>query len=259
MQHRTDTSGALAPPTHRHRMLTSTAQWRGSNHLRHSAFFGRLRDLALLQLCPAALSQPAKQQAPASCSASALHASCSTWSQHRPSGLAPGSITSKQQACSLPAATAAAAARLGSSSQASGRGLCTSGAPGLEPAAFSGQHGLRRSVRLQAVSERGHCGEDGLVKGAGVVRLLSSSPTQPHLTAGPVNCSPPESMALHLHVALLCATPFPGGKDNLTMKAQYRPVRAAISWSWNARWYCWHVDAFLENAVLKLLWRSKAV
>ena len=171
MQHRTETSGALAPPTHRHRMLISTAQWRASSHLRHSAFFGQLRDLALLRLCPAARSQPSKQQAPAFCSASALHRTCSTWSQHRPAGLAPGSIASKQSASSPPAAAAAAAARLGGSSQVPRRGLCTSSAPGLEPASFSGQHGLRRSVRLQAVPERGHCGEDGLVKGAGVVRL----------------------------------------------------------------------------------------
>ena len=171
MQHRADTSGALAPPTHRHRMLISTAQWRASSHLRHSAFFGQLRDLALLRLCPTALSQPSNQQAPASCSALALHARCSTWSQHGLAGLTSCSIASKQQAFGSPAAATGAAARLGGPSQVSGRGLCTSGVPGLEPASFSGQHGLRRSVRLQAVSERGHCGEDGLVKGAGVVRL----------------------------------------------------------------------------------------
>ena len=191
MQRRTDTSGALAPPTHRHRMLISTAQWRASSHLRHSAFFGRLRDLALLHLCPAALSRPSKQQAPASCSASALHASCSTWSQHRPAGLAPGSLASKQQACRLPVAAAAAAAWLGCFSSVSGRGLCTSSAPGLEPAAFSGQHGLRRSVRLQAVAERGHCGEDGLVKGAGVVRLPLNILTPANSDGGVCQSSPP--------------------------------------------------------------------
>lgn len=171
MQHRANKSGALAPSTHRHRMLRTTAQWRGSSQFRHSAFFGQLRDLVLLHLCPTALTQSSKQQASAFCSVSALHRSCSSWSQHRPADLTPCSITSKQQASSVPAATAAAAAQLICISQVSRRGLCTPGFPGLEAAAFSGQHGLRGSVRLQAVSERGHCGEDGLVKGAGIVRL----------------------------------------------------------------------------------------
>ena len=208
MQHRADSSSALAPPTHRHRMLSSTAQWRGSSHLRHSAFFGQLKDLALLRLCPTALDQSSKQQTSPFCSASVLHRSCGPWSQHCPAGLVSSSSISKQQASSLPAATAA---QLGCISQVSRRGLCTPSFPGLEAASISGQHGLRRSVRLQAISERGHCGEDGLVKGAGIVRLLPIPPTQPNLTAGCVNPFLLVLLAMHLHIALLCAEPSSNG------------------------------------------------
>ena len=59
------------------------------------------------------------------------------------------------------------------------RALTSRSFQGLEPAAFSAQHGLRKSVRLKAISDKGHCGEEGLVKGAGVVRTHASLATQP--------------------------------------------------------------------------------
>lgn len=161
--------GALAPRLHTHRMLACNAQWHGGRYLCHSLLFGQLRDYGVRHLRHIT---PSGTPLSVFCSAF-LHSSAhSIWLQNSQASAASAaacSVTSPRQAsCRAPAAIAS----LSFEGMHSGRAFTSTSFQGLEPAAFSAQHGLRRSVRLKAVSEKGHCGEDGLVKGAGVVRSL---------------------------------------------------------------------------------------
>ena len=155
--------GALAR-LQAHQMLASSAFLGSGTHLQHFRLIQQLRQHALgclHQLAPVILHKPPQ--------AATRSASLHSRSQQSCFQACQASIA----ACSLPAAQRACPA-VGTSCF---RGLHStslsgsSGFPWLEPAAASNQHGLRRSVRLKAAgeAEKGHCGEDGLVKGAGVV------------------------------------------------------------------------------------------
>jgi len=176
MRHSIPQAGALAPRGRAQEMPLTNAHWHLGRNLCNTVLHQPIRDHALRHLAPALL---CKNPQPAFCSAS-LHPSSSS----RPSYLLsqPGRAaesTPAQQLASFSACRAGSRTQLGGMSSGSHR--TSSSFAGLEPAAFSGQHGLRRSVRLKAISEHGHCGEDGLVKGAGVVCLLSVSYIAPHV------------------------------------------------------------------------------
>jgi hypothetical protein len=137
-----------------HKMLASSA-FRGSGiYLQQFPLMQQLRHHALNRLHQLAPTSPHKYPCAATRSTS-LH--------FRSFQACQASIA----ACSVPAAGHPCFRRLQSSSLSG-----SSGFPWLEPASTSNQHGLRRSVRLKALGapEKGHCGENGLVKGAGVVR-----------------------------------------------------------------------------------------
>ena len=156
--------GALAPRGQSHTMRSSSAHWRLGTQLCRQ-FSQPLRHLSR--------SEPSRIAKSASCSMrgpSSSHSSSTVPSQ-------PAFTPQQAHSTALGASAAVrSGSSLGSMFSASQRALTSSGFSGLEPAAYSGQHGLRRSVRLKAISEKGHCGEDGLVKGAGVVRTFPLSP-----------------------------------------------------------------------------------
>ena len=166
--------GALAPRRHTQTMPASNAQWRLGKQLCKHVLSQPLKHHP--QLRHLAQAVPCHRSQPAFCSATEHHSSHSSLP-----GLSQPvyRATARQQAGSMAVRAAAAASRtsLGGAFAASQRALTSSCFQGLEPASFSGQHGLRRSVRLKAVSEKGHCGEEGLVKGAGVVRIRSYNPS----------------------------------------------------------------------------------
>lgn len=173
--------GALAPRRQSQAMPASSVQWRLGKQLCKHLISRPLKHHAQLRHLSQAV--PAQPSQLAFCSATEHHISQSSL----PGPSQPVCrATAHQQARGM-ALRAAAAGRTPSGGMlaASHRALTSSSFPGLEPAAFSGQHGLRRSVRLKALSEKGHCGEEGLVKGAGVVCTLSS----PIYLPRPLPCS----------------------------------------------------------------------
>ena len=159
--------GALAR-LQAHQMLASSA-FRGSGtHLQHFRLIQQLRHHALGRLHQLAPVIPHKIPQAATCSASLRSRNQQSRFQACQANIAACSLPAAQQA--FPTAGSSCFRGLHSTSLSG-----SSGFPWLEPAAASNQHGLRRSVRLKAVgeAEKGHCGEDGLVKGAGVVRSPS--------------------------------------------------------------------------------------
>ena len=178
MRHSIPLSGALAPRGHAQEMPLTNAHWHLGRNLCKTVLPQPLREHALRHLAPALLS---RNPQPAFCSALLHHSSSSRPSYPLSQPDRAAASTPAQQLASFSACKAGSRTHSGDMSSGSHRALTSSSFAGLELAAFSGQHGLRRSVRLKAISEHGHCGEDGLVKGAGVVCLLFVSYIAPHV------------------------------------------------------------------------------
>ena len=162
--------GALTPRGHTHTMPPSSAQWRLSKQLcRHMFSQHHGKHVLLRQLSPGV---PSRTSQPALCSATEPHNSHSSF-PGLPQPACRAAAHQRARSTKLRASAAAGTALRGMFA-ASQRTLTSRSFQGLEPAAFSAQHGLRKSVRLKAISDKGHCGEEGLVKGAGVVRSHAS-------------------------------------------------------------------------------------
>ncbi len=195
--------GALTPRGHTQTMPPSGAQWCLSRQLCRHMFLQPHQKHGLLRQLPAGV--PSCTSKPAFCSATAPDSSHSSFpGLPQPACRA----TAHQQALR---AAAAARTSMGGMFAASKRALTSRSFQGLEPAAFSAQHGLRKSVRLKAISDKGHCGEEGLVKGAGVVRNhapsthLPAYPFPAHLAAEAFY-QIPRACTMHLCLSLRCAS-----------------------------------------------------